>query len=113
MNIEKGKTSNGYAKKNIVIKITLLALDGWRYFFMDITKSNRIIINEIMYSLSIAITPFFKRDDSITIQLLHCFQSYLLLDFPTKTLYNIFYIISTSFYKKLQCNFIKKNNLAG
>ena len=67
-------------------------------FFMDITKSNRIIIKEIMYSLSIATTSF-KRDDSITIQLLHCFQSYLLSDFPTKILYNIFYIISTSFYK--------------
>ena len=44
--------------KNFVIKITLLALVGWRYFFMEITKSNRTIINEIMYSLSIAITPF-------------------------------------------------------
>ena len=59
MKIEEGKTSNGYAKKNIVIKITLLALVGWRYFFTEITNSNRIIIKEIMYSLSIAITPLF------------------------------------------------------
>ena len=83
MIIEKGKTSNGYAKKNIVIKITLLALVGWRYFFMEITKSNIIIINEIMYSLSIATTSL-SRDDSITAQLLHCFQSYLLSDFSNK-----------------------------
>ena len=48
---------------------------GWRYFFMEITKSNRIIINVIMYSLSIAITSF-TRDDGITAQLLHCFWSY-------------------------------------
>ncbi len=83
MIIEKGKTSNGYAKKNIVIKITLLALVGWRDFFMEITKSNIIIINEIMYSLSIATTSF-QGDDSITAQLLHCFQSYLLSDFSNK-----------------------------
>ena len=43
---------------------------------MEITNSNRIIINEIMYSLSIATTSF-HGDDSITAQLLHCFQSYL------------------------------------
>ena len=43
---------------------------------MEITKSNRIIINEIMYSLSIAITSFLG-DDGITAQLLHCFPSYL------------------------------------
>ena len=97
----KGKTSKGYAKKNIVIKITLLALVGWRYFFMEITKSKRIIINEIMYSFSIATTSFCG-DDSITAQLLHCFQSSLLSDFPTKLLYNTFYIISTSFYKNFR-----------
>jgi len=56
----KGKTSNGYAKKNVVIKNNAL-LGGGRYFFMEITKSNRIIINEIMYSLSIAITSRYKR----------------------------------------------------
>ena len=49
MIIEKGRTSNGYAKKNIVIKITLLALVGWRYFFMvNANESNKIIIKEIM-----------------------------------------------------------------
>ena len=52
--IEKGKTSNGYAKKNKVIKITLLALVGWRYFFMEITSSNRTIIKHIMYSFPIS-----------------------------------------------------------
>ena len=31
------------------------------YFFMVITKSNRIVINNIMYSLSIAITPLMQR----------------------------------------------------
>ena len=46
--IEKGKTSNGYAKTNIIIKITLLALVGWRYFFMVNAKSNKIIIKDIM-----------------------------------------------------------------
>ena len=53
---------------------------------MEITKSNRIIINEIMYSLSTAITSF-HGDDSITAQLLHCFQSYLLSDFSDKKYY--------------------------
>ena len=76
MIIEKGKTLNGYAISVLFMKNNAdLWLSG-RYFFMEITKSNRIIINEIMYSLSIAITPF-HRDDSITAQLLYCFQSYL------------------------------------
>jgi hypothetical protein len=57
-NYRKGQDLKRLCQKNIVIKITLLALDGWRYFFMEITKSNNIIINEIMYSLSIAITSF-------------------------------------------------------
>ena len=30
----------------------------YRAFFMEITKSNRMVINIIMYSLSIAITSF-------------------------------------------------------
>ena len=64
--IEKGKTSNGYAKYSLLVKkITHFALVGWRYFFMEITKSNKIIINEIMYSLSISLTSL-HRDDGIT-----------------------------------------------
>jgi hypothetical protein len=43
MKIEKGKTSNGYAKKDIFLKITHSLAVG-RYFFMEITKSKRIII---------------------------------------------------------------------
>lgn len=43
MRIEKGKTSNGYAKNNVVIKNNAL-LGGGRYFFMVITKSKRTII---------------------------------------------------------------------
>ncbi|MEE1351055.1 MAG: hypothetical protein UHM23_03245 [Clostridia bacterium] len=35
---------------------------------MEITKSNKIIINDIMYSLSIAITSF-RGDDGITARL--------------------------------------------
>ena len=58
MNIEKGKTSNGYAKW--IVKNNA-SFDGGRYFFMEITKSNKIIIKDIMYSLSIAIPPFYKR----------------------------------------------------
>ena len=46
------------------------SFDGGRYFFMEITKSNKISINDIMYSLSIAITSF-RGDDGITAQLLH------------------------------------------
>jgi len=101
MIIEKGKTSNGYAQKNIVIKITLLALVGWRYFFMEITKSNIIIINEIMYSLSIATTSF-QGDDSITAQLLHCFQSYLLSDFSNKDIIQHILYYFNIFLQKLQ-----------
>ena len=70
MRIEKGKTSNGYAKRKLLIKKITLLLGGGRYFFMEITKSNKIIINDIMYSLSIAITSF-RGDDGITAQLLH------------------------------------------
>ena len=42
-------------QKNVFIKITLHLTVGV-IFFMEITKSNRIIINVIMYSLSIATT---------------------------------------------------------
>ena len=61
MRIEKGKTSNGYAKTKVLLKNNANALDGWRYFFMEITISNKVIIKQIMYSLSIAITPFQRR----------------------------------------------------
>ena len=47
MKIEKGKTSNGYAKVSYFKRITP-TLAGWRYFFMVITKSNRIIIKDII-----------------------------------------------------------------
>lgn len=43
--------------KMYYFKITLTLVGGGD-FFMEITKSNRIIINVIMYSLSIAITSF-------------------------------------------------------
>ena len=43
---------------------------------MEITISNRIIINNNVYSLSIAVTSFL-RSDGITAQLLHCFRSCL------------------------------------
>ena len=56
---------------------------------MEITKSNKIIIKDIMYSVSIAITPF-SRDDSITAQLLHCFQSHLWVGFSRHLYYTIF-----------------------
>lgn len=69
-----------------------------RYFFMEITKSNRIIIKQIMYSLSIAITSFLG-DDGITAQLLHCFKSYLYRITPTSTLYNIYLYISSKIAK--------------
>ena len=55
-------------KENEIITLTFVM--GWRYFFMEITKSNKIIINDIMYSLSIAITSF-RGDDGITARLLH------------------------------------------
>ncbi len=44
MKIEKGKTSNGYAKTMDYLRNNAKALVGWRYFFMEITKSNKIII---------------------------------------------------------------------
>lgn len=84
-----GKTSNGYAKTNIIIKITLLALVGWRYFFMVNISANSAIMNIIMYTYSISLTSFI-RDDDITAQLLYCFQSYLCRIFPTFLLYSIF-----------------------
>ena len=64
MIIEKGKTLNGYAISVLFMKNNAdLWLSG-RYFFMEITKSNRTIIKQIMYSLSIAVTSFLGDDDS-------------------------------------------------
>ena len=45
MNIEKGKTSNGYAKTKVLLKNNAIALDGWRYFFMVMINT----IKEIIY----------------------------------------------------------------
>ena len=96
MIIEKGKTLNGYAISVLFMKNNAdLWLSG-RYFFMEITKSNRTIIKQIMYSLSIAVTSFLG-DDGITAQLLHCFKSYLYRIAPTSTLYTIYLYISSSF----------------
>ncbi len=47
---------------------------GWRYFFMVININNKIIINDIMYSLSIATTSF-RGDDDITALLFTLFFS--------------------------------------
>lgn len=99
MIIEKGKTLNGYAISVLFMKNNAdLWLSG-RYFFMEITKSNRIIIKQIMYSLSIAVTSFLG-DDGITAQLLHCFKSYLYRIAPTSTLYTIYLYTSTKINKK-------------
>ena len=78
-------------QKSLFIKNNA-SFDGGRYFFMEITKSKRIIINEIMYSLSIAITSF-QGDDGITAQLLHCFQSYLLTDFSDKNNIQTYFLL--------------------
>jgi len=43
MDIEKGKTLNGYAKERLFIKNNASFGRG-RYFFMEFTKSKRIII---------------------------------------------------------------------
>ena len=48
INIEKGKTLNGYAKTINYLKNNVIALVGWRYFFMVNAISNKININEIM-----------------------------------------------------------------
>jgi len=81
MIIEKGKTSNGYAKTlRLFKKITLMLCKGWRYFFMVMISTIKVIIYIIMYTYSIAITSF-QGDDGITAQLLHCFQSYLYVGF--------------------------------
>ena len=99
MIIEKGKTLNGYAISVLFMKNNAdLWLSG-RYFFMEITKSNRTIIKQIMYSLSIAVTSFLG-DDGITAQLLHCFKSYLYRIAPTSTLYTIYLYISSKINKK-------------
>ena len=85
------------------------SFDGGRYFFMEITKSKRIIIKVIMYSFSIATTSF-QGDDGITAQLLHCFQSYLLTDFSIESIiqhilyyFNILLQKSTMYYTKRGC----------
>ncbi len=100
MIIEKGKTLNGYAISVLFMKNNAdLWLSG-RYFFMEITKSNRTIIKQIMYSLSIAVTSFLG-DDGITAQLLHCFKSYLYRIAPTSTLYTIYLYISSKINKNV------------
>ena len=53
--IEKGKTSNGYAKTlRLFRKITLMLCKGWRYFFMVIISTIKVIIYIIMYTYSIS-----------------------------------------------------------
>ena len=100
MIIEKGKTLNGYAISVLFMKNNAdLWLSG-RYFFMEITKSNRTIIKQIMYSLSIAVTSFLG-DDGITAQLLHCFKSYLYRIAPTSTLYTIYLYIQVKSTKNV------------
>ena len=85
MIIEKGKTLNGYAISVLFMKNNAdLWLSG-RYFFMEITKSNR---------------TSFLGDDGITAQLLHCFKSYLYRIAPTSTLYTIYLYISSKINKK-------------
>ena len=49
ISIEKGKTSNGYAKRFNYLKITLTFSRSGGYFFMvNANASNKIIIKEIM-----------------------------------------------------------------
>ena len=79
MKIKKGKTSNGYAIIWLFIKITPLGKCG-RYFFMANIIDKNNIINTIMYSnpISSHLLSKIRGGDSITAQLLHCFQSYLI-----------------------------------
>ena len=76
------------------------SFDRGRYFFMEITKSNRIIINDIMYSLSIAITPF-ARDDGITAQLLRLFWSY-----PINIIPQFYNFCNMTFFNLSICSFL-------
>ena len=46
--IEKGKTSNGYAKTKVLLKNNAIALDGWRYFFMVMINTIKVIMYIIM-----------------------------------------------------------------
>lgn len=83
MNIEKGKTINGYAKTSRLFrKITLMLCKGWRYFFMvNANESNKIIIKDIYVIFVHKLSPPIVGDDGITAQLLHCFQAYLYVGF--------------------------------
>ena len=47
-NNKKGKTLNGYAKTMNYLKNNVIALGGWRYFFMVNANNSRVIINVIM-----------------------------------------------------------------
>lgn len=40
-----------------LLKNNAIALDCWRYFLMEFNRSNKRIINDIMYSQSIKATP--------------------------------------------------------
>ena len=62
MKIEKGKTSNGYAKTlRLFRKITLMLCKGWRYFFMVMINTISVIIYIIMYTYSISYHLLYKR----------------------------------------------------
>ena len=94
INTEKGKTLNGYAKYQVIKRITLMLCKGWRYFFMVMINTIKVIIYIIMYTYSIATTSF-RGDDGITAQLLRSFRSYLLLDFSNKNiLQHILYFLN-------------------
>ena len=78
---------------------------------MVMINTIKVIIYIIMYTYSIATTSF-QGDDSITAQLLHCFQSYLLLDFSNENIiHNILYHFNI-FLQKLQCVFYNMRDLA-
>ncbi len=67
-------------------------LGGGRYFFMEINMIDRSIINEIMYSKSIATTSFLG-DDGITARLLPLFRSYLFAGFLRQKYHTTYFIL--------------------
>lgn len=60
MTIEKGKTSNGYAKKRLFIENNASFGRG-RYFFMVMISTISVIIYIIMYTYSISYHPLSRR----------------------------------------------------
>ncbi len=110
MIIEKGKTLNGYAKNELKDSPNLVG-GGYLTFFVSAIKNT--IVKNIILNMYLPITTTSHPNDKYRNKVAYppSFYTVFSLAFsqisPTKTLYNIYYVISTYFYKNFNVFNIK------